>query len=162
MEEQVKYGKRKHGRGAAYRTVEQKIRSVVASMGEHVGYVFGNWAQVNVSLDGIECPTVVYVAPPSGTLEVDWREVRDRPSTQIGFVCNTEFDYENAANDNVIERMKMLFAGFVKAYNASGLFEVVQGELSYRVLYDHLDQNVTGILVEMPIEEIEGIDICAD
>ena len=69
---------------------------------------------------------------------------------------------EGEANDDVIEQMKRLCVKFVKALNGSGLFKQIEGKLPYQVLYDHLDQNVTGIVIEPPLEEEEGIIICED
>ena len=121
-----------------------------------------NWAQANVELDKIEKPTVIYVLPPSGTLTFKWNEVKDAPNTQIAFVCVTDFDFEGSKNDGIIEAMKRLAVRFVKALNESGLFEPIEGDVLYQVLYDHLDQNVTGIVLTLTLEETKGISICTD
>ncbi len=42
------------------------------------------------------------------------------------------------------------------------MFEVIEGEVPYRVLYDHLDANVTGIVIEPTLKEIIGISVCCD
>lgn len=143
-------------------TVEGKIRSIVASMGEDVEYRFMNWAQANVELDHIEKPTIVYVLPPSGTLTFKWNEVKDAPNTQIAFVCVTNFDFDGSENDGIIEEMKRLAIRFVKALNKSELFETIDGDVLYQVLYDHLDQNVTGIVLTLTLEEVKGVSICTD
>ena len=121
-----------------------------------------NWAQANVELDKIEKPTVIYVLPPSGTLTFKWNEVKDAPNTQIAFVCVTDFDFEGSKNDGIIEAMKRLAVRFVKALNESGLFEPIDGDVLYQVLYDHLDQNVTGVVLTLTLEETKGISICTD
>lgn len=145
-------------------TVEGKVRAIVASMNENVKYVFYNWAQANVALDTIldtiTQPTIIYVLPPSGKLDVVWNEVRDKPEAQIGFLCSTEFDFDTVENDNIIEAMKRLCARFLKELNKGKYFEPIEGEVRYKVLYDHLDQNVTGILISPPLEELEGISLC--
>lgn len=143
-------------------TVEGKVRTIVEAMGENVEYRFADWAQANVSLDKIKIPTIIYVLPPSGTLDFTWRDVKDRPNTQIAFVCNTKFDFDGQENDGIIEAMKRLCIRFVKALNESGMFEVIEGEVPYRVLYDHLDANVTGIVIEPTLKEIIGISVCCD
>ena len=51
-------------------TVESKIRFIVESMSEEVEYMFANWAQANVSLDNVRKPTIVYVLPPSGSIDI--------------------------------------------------------------------------------------------
>lgn len=143
-------------------TVEGKIRSIAATLGDDIEYRFMNWAQANVELDNIEKPTIVYVLPPSGTLTFKWNEVKDAPNTQIAFVCVTDFDFEGSKNDGIIEAMKRLAIRFVKALNESGLFELIEGDVLYQVLYDHLDQNVTGVVLTLTLEETKGVNICND
>lgn len=147
---------------ARYGTVEQKIRSIVESMGDGVNYMFKNWSQANDEIDHIDGPTIIYVLPPSGELDFDYSQVKDYPLSQIAFVASTEFDFEGEENDNIIERMKRLCIRFIKSLNASGLFELIEGRLSYRVLYDYFDQNVTGIVITPPLIEEEGVIICED
>lgn len=143
-----------------YGTVEKKVRKIVESLG--VSYMFKNWAQANDEIDNIDAPTVIYVLPPSGELFFHYSSVKDYPQSQIAFVSPTDFDFDGEENDNIIEQMKRLCIRFVKKLNESGLFEPIDGRLSYRVLYDHFDQNVTGIVITPPLIEEEGVIICED
>lgn len=146
---------------ARYGTVERKIREIAESI-DGVNYLFNNWAQANVAIDHIEGPTIIYVLPPSGELDFHHTSVKDYPQCQIAFVASTEFDFDGAENDNIIERMKRLCVNFVNRLNKSGLFSPIEGRLSYRVLYDHFDQNVTGIVITPELIEEEGVIICED
>lgn len=141
-------------------TVEKKVRNIVESLG--VSYMFKNWAQANEEIDNIEAPTVIYVLPPSGELDFHYSSVKDYPQSQIAFVSPTEFDFDGEENDNIVEQMKRLCIRFVVKLNDSGLFEPIYGRLSYRVLYDHFDQNVTGIVITPPLIEEKGVVICDD
>lgn len=145
-------------------TVEGKIRDIVTRMGKDVEYRFMNWAQLNVAMDKITKPTIVYVLPPSGDFYVDLQaqEIRDFPEAQIGFLCSTEFDFESDENDALIEQMKRLCYRFIKALNKSGYFSPIDGKLPYQLLYDHLDENVTGVVITPVLEEEEGVSICED
>lgn len=145
-----------------YGTVEAKVRSVVESIGEDVEYLFMNWSQANVAIDSITKPSVVYVLPPSGKLDFGYARVKDFPETQIAFLSPTDFDFDGTENDNIIEQMKRLAIKFVKALNASEYFEVIEGKHPYQVVYDFLDQNVTGVVLNLPLEEVEGVIICED
>lgn len=147
---------------AKYGTVESKVKAVAESLGDGVQYLFMNWAQANVAMDEVVKPSVVYVLPPSGTLDFDYARVKDYPETQIGFLSPTDFDFDGTENDNVIERMKRLAIRFVKALNESECFKLIEGKLSYQVVYDFLDQNVTGIVLSIPLEEVDGVAICED
>lgn len=141
-------------------TVEAKVRSIVESLGKEVSYQFCNWAQANVSLDKVSTPTIIYVLPPSGTLTFTWREVLDRPNVQIAFVSPADFDFDGSENDGIIEAMKRLCIRFVKALNESGYFEPLEDDQPYQVLYDHLDQNVTGIVISPTLKEVAGVNLC--
>ena len=143
-----------------YGTVEAKVRKVAESMGEDVEYLFMNWSQANVAMDAITKPSVVYVLPPSGKLDFSYARVKDYPETQIGFLAPTDFDFDGTENDNIIEQMKRLAIKFVKTLNASKSFELIEGKQTYQVVYDFLDQNVTGIVLNLPLEEVDGIIIC--
>lgn len=141
-------------------TVEGKVRAIVEDMGSDVAYQFMNWAQANVELDRIEKPTVVYVLPVSGKLNVSWNQIKDRPESFIAFVSSTEYDFDGEENDNIIEGMKRLAMRFIKTLNESGLFEIIENDVPYSVLYDHLDQNVTGIVITPVLKELVGVSIC--
>lgn len=141
-------------------TIEDKVHSVVRRMGEDVAYMFANWAQANVSLDDVTKPTILYILPPSGTLDINWSRIKDAPAAQIAFLCPTDFDFEGHVNDNIVERMKRLCYRFLKALNDSGLFEPIEGKLTYQVPYDVLDRNLTGIVITPPLEEVDGVVFC--
>lgn len=145
-----------------YETVEAKVRKVAESIGEDVEYLFMNWSQANVAMDAITKPSVVYVLPPSGKLDFSYARVKDYPETQIGFLAPTDFDFDGTENDNIIEQMKRLAIKFIKALNASKCFELIEGKQPYQVVYDFLDQNVTGIVLNLPLEEVDGIIICEE
>lgn len=147
--------------GAALGTVEGKVRTIVESMGEDVEYQFMNWAQANVRLDKVSRPTIVYVLPPSGTLTFSWKDVKDSPNSQIAFLCHTKFDFNGQENDGIIEEMKRLCIRFVRKLNESGLFDEIDYPIMYRVLYDYLDANVTGIVIEPTLKEVDGISLCS-
>lgn len=143
-------------------TVENKVRAIVKAMSADVEYLFCNWAQANVAIDGIQKPTIVYVLPANGTFDVRWQQVRDKPETFLAFLSNTELDFDGKKNDNIVEAMKRLAIRFIMTLNQSGYFQQIEGDLPYQVLYDHLDQNVTGIVITPILEEVEGVVICDD
>jgi len=145
-----------------YTTVEQKVHKIVDMMSCDAEYLFMNWAQANVAIRDITKPTIVYVLPPAGKLSFSYARVLDRPETQIGFVAPTEFDFDGHENDNIVEQMKRLAILFVKTLNESELFELIEGNVNYQVVYDYLDQNVTGIVLTLKLIEVDGVHICDD
>lgn len=135
-------------------SVQQRIKKIA----EHFTackYIFANWAQMNVELDRIEQPTICYILPPSGMIvpERNAMQFTDRPLTQIAFLSPTDFDFDGEKNDEIVEMMKILAIMFVKEINKSELFEFIDEEIEYQVPYDTMDDNVTGVVITLPIVE---------
>lgn len=143
-------------------SVESKVKAVVDSMNESVTYLYHNWAQANVAIDDIEGPTILYVLPTNGTLDVQWHSVKDNPESFIAFIDKAEFDFDGGDKNNIVERMKRLAIKFICALNKSGMFDVIEGNLRYQVLYDHLDMNVTGVVINPILKETDGIRTCGE
>ena len=58
--------------------------------------------------------------------------------------------------------MKRLCVRFVRAVNESGYFSPLEDDIPYQVLYDHLDHNVTGIVISPTLSEEAGINLCKE
>ena len=138
-------------------SVESKIKSVADTFqGEGVSYYFGDWARTNIALDSNILPAIVYVMPASGEIDLSAGNIRDKENALIAFLDKTTFDFEASENNIIVENMKALAMRFFVACNNSGLFDPIGGKLPYRVVYDMLDVNVTGITFEVPIKEVTG------
>lgn len=140
-------------------SVERKINKVVQIMGS-LRYIYDNWATANFRIDNKMLPAVINVLPVSGTLNVTDRKLRDFPNCLLAFVDKTEFDFDGKENDMVLERCKNMAMEFILTCNQSGLFEPISGDVRYSVLYDKLDVNVTGIVLELQLREKQGINLC--
>lgn len=143
-----------------FRTVEDKVRSIVASSLPDFKYLFVDYTQANVELDKLASPHVIYILPPSGTLLLRHDKFRDKPRTQLWFVCPTEFDFDGAVNDCLVESLKHAAMKFFSGLNSSGLFVPLEGALPYQVAYDAFDSNVTGVCFELELEEKDGVVLC--
>lgn len=140
-------------------SVQRRIKRIAKHFtGCH--YCFANWAQLNSILDAVEKPTICYILPPSGTLlpRRGATIFHDKPLTQIAFLAPTEFDFDGEENDDIVELMKLLMIMFIKEINRSGLFELIDDvEIQYQVPYDTMDDNVTGVLVTLPLVETPDV-----
>lgn len=139
-------------------TVEEKIKSVVDQMG--INYIFENWTTANVVLDSSTFPVMLNVLPVSGKFNVGKTQLKDCPNCMLAFLDKIELDANGIENDAVIERMKSLAKDFIKRMNSSGLFDYLEGEIPYSVVYDKLDVNVAGIVIELQIKETSGFSLC--
>lgn len=135
-------------------TVEEKIRSVVEAMG--IAYMFEDWSRANKKADKSKYPLCINVLPVAGSLNFTMGLIKDSPYCLLAFVDKAKFDFNGEENDQIIERMKTLAKRFVVRCNESGLFEPITGQVKYSVLYDKLDVNVTGITIQLTLQESRG------
>lgn len=140
-------------------TVEAKIKSIVEEM-KGVTYIFDNWATANVRLDSSAMPAVLNVLPVSGRFNLGKTQLKDFPNCMLAFLDKSDFDFDGTENDEIIERCKLLAKEFILRLNASEMFEQVEGDIPYSVVYDKLDVNVTGIVIEMQLKESRGLVLC--
>ena len=140
-------------------TVESKIKSIVEQM-EGVTYIFENWATANVRLDSGVMPAILNVLPVSGHFNLGKMHLKDFPNCMLAFLDKADLDFDGAENDAIIERCKEFAKEFILRLNASGLFEQVEGDIPYSIVYDKLDVNVTGIVIEMQLKEAKGLVLC--
>ena len=129
-------------------SVERKIASIAEKL-EGVTYLFDNWVTANVRLDKMPLPAIINLLPASGKFVISRTQLRDCPNCMIAFVDKTAFDFDGVENDEVIREL-----------NRSGLFEWVSDEVPYSVFYDKLDVNVTGIVIELKLKEVQGVPMC--
>lgn len=141
-------------------SVERKINKVIQTMDSGLTYIFDNWATANVRLDKLPLPAVINVLPVSGAFNVTARKMRDFPNCMLAFLDKTDLDFDGKENDVVLERCKNLAMEFILTANASGLFEPIEGDVSYSVVYDKMDVNVTGVVIELQLKEKKGINLC--
>lgn len=139
-------------------TVEGKVRTIATHLG--ATYVYNDWTKVNVDFDKLQYPAIIFIQPASGNLHVANGQIKDQPDTQFAFMDKTVYDDNGVGEDCVVERMKRLCYRFIKAFNESKLFEPLPEDISYRVVIDHLDQMVSGIIITPRIKERKGVLLC--
>ena len=125
-----------------------------------VTYVYDDWAGANVELDRVSQPSIINLLPVSGKLYFKNNQFKDEPNCMLAFADRTDFEANTIENNNVIEKCKRRSMEFFHRLNQSGLFEPVPEELPYSVFYDKLDENITGVCIEVRLKEITGITFC--
>lgn len=140
-------------------SVERKMASVAEKL-KGITYLFDNWATANVRLDKMPLPAIINLLPVSGKFIISRTQLRDCPNCMIAFADKTEFDFDGKENDTEAERCKEHAVNFIRELNKSGLFEWVSDEVPYSIFYDKLDVNVTGIVIELKLKEVQGVSMC--
>lgn len=136
-------------------TVQDKLKQVAESFG--VSFVFEDWTQANVEIDGTPLPAVVYVLPASGELNFKNGNIRDNQNGMLAFLDKVELNGNGLDNDCVVDRMKSLAMNFIVKLNQTGYFEPLGGVLKYQVAYNKLNAVTSGIVFEVTLKEITGI-----
>jgi len=138
--------------------VQEKIQKIVDSI-DGISYEFNDWTRANVKLDTKALPTCLYILPASGQFYFHNGIFRDFPNAMIAFLDKAEFDFEGNENEITVERMKKYAREFIVKLNASGMFQPIVEFIPYTVPYDILDVNLTGVVIDVQLKEIEGICI---
>lgn len=135
--------------------VETKIRQIVEQIGG-LHYEFNDWTRLNATLDYANLPVCVNVLPVAGELSNKNGNLRDYPHCLIAFMDKAELDFDGAENEITVNRMKDFAKKFITQVNRSGLFEAINENVPYSIVYDTLDVNLTGVAIELQLKELTG------
>ncbi len=135
--------------------VDEKIKQIVETI-PGLSYEFNDWTRANITLDNLPLPVCLYVLPASGTLKNKNGNFRDCPNAMIAFLDKAELDFDGADNEITVERMKDYAKRFIIAVNNSGMFGYIPEDTHYSVVYDLLSVNLTGITIQVKLEELQG------
>jgi len=134
--------------------VKDKVKEIVESMG--LPFQYNDWTRVNVEVDFTKLPLCVFVLPVSGQLYNKHLNIHDWPNCLIAFLDLAEMDFDGEENENTVDRMKKKAFEFVSAVNNSNAFEPLPDIIPYSVVYDYLDDNLTGIVLDVQLKERVG------
>lgn len=137
-------------------TVEQKVKSVAETM-EGLTYVFENWTKADIRIERFPLPAMVNLLPVSGSFKLKNNQFKDQPNCMFAFFDKSERDSNGSEYDTVVDRCKALAMEFIVKLNNSGLFEPIEGEISYSVSLDKLSTSVSGIIVSVQLKELKGV-----
>lgn len=139
--------------------IEMGIREIVSKM-DGVTYIYENWQTANVILDKIQLPAVVNVLPASGSFTIGNLKMYEGQNNMIAFLDKTELDFDGTENEDVIDKCKERARDFIIRVNRSNFFKPISGKVPYSVIYDRTDANLTGIMLELELEEKTGFVMC--
>lgn len=135
-------------------TIQEHIKSIAQQMG--IAYIYHNWTSVNQVVGTSKLPVMINVLPVSGSFSVGY-ELTESDNCMIAFLDKTECDFDAEQNDQVVERMKALAKDFLLRLNKVDSIENLSlDNVPYSVVYDKLDENLTGVILELRIGESEG------
>ena len=145
-------------------TLEAKIRHIVETCASESNtplygwnYLYDEWYTINERMSSENLPCVMNITPPSGRLvqgKVGWRDEGD---CIIGFAKKMDFDHDGTETDeSMVQPCKEAAVQFLTAAGQSGLFMPIPEEITYSVIFDHLDCNVCVVAIQVRLQEREG------
>lgn len=136
-------------------TIQEHIKSIAQQMG--IAYIYHNWTSVNQAVSTSKLPVMINVLPVSGSFSVGY-ELIERTNCMVAFLDKTDYDFDAEENDQIVERMKNLAKQFLVRLNKVADIENLNlDEVPYQVVYDKLDANLTGIILDLRISKSEGM-----
>lgn len=119
-------------------------------------YLYDEWYTINERMSSENLPCVMNITPPSGKLiqsRVGWLDEGD---CIIGFAQKMDFDFDGTETDSIVQECKAAAVQFLAAVGQSGLFYPIPDEITYSVIFDHLDCNVCVVAIQVALKEREG------
>lgn len=137
-------------------TIQERIQAIAKEM--DIAYIYHNWTSVNQMADTAQLPVMINVLPVSGQFQVDGFRLTESANCLVAFLDKTDYDFDAEENDTIVERMKGYAKRFLLAVNATeGLEPLDLSTVDYQIVYDKLDVNLTGVMLDLRIKESEGI-----
>lgn len=136
-------------------TIQERIKRVAKKMG--IAYIYHNWTSANVMLESVKLPVMVNVLPVSGFFHLDGYQLKESANCLVAFLDKTDFDFDAEENDTIVEKMKQKAKRFLRELNDDGGFEEIDlTNVRYEVVYDKMDINLTGIILDLSLRKTEG------
>lgn len=135
-------------------SITQKIQESVKAATE-VRCYYQSAEALNRIADYAEMPCAAFTLLEQQQLTTDNGNYRERVQIAMFFVDVTEFDFEAAQNELIIQGCKRLALQWLKALQQSKTLRLIANNGTQRV-YDEADAILTGFAVNVTLEEIEG------
>lgn len=143
--------------------IEAKIEAIVKMLSRKHNYIYESWQGANEALERLDIedfPVCINVLPVSGSLQFQTMQSVDAPNCMIAFLDRArELDFIGDTNELSVNKCKDAAREFVELCNGSGWFEWID-YINYSVIYDKMDATLTGIMLDVRLQEKQGAPIC--
>ena len=136
--------------------IDKKKKEIAANDLPGFTSVSETWSDADTAVDRTPLPAVICVLPVSGTLELHNGRSRDSESLQIAFVDKVPRNANGEDNAATYNNMKDAAVRFLRGVQKSGYFAPLPDSISYRVICERLSSIVTGVCLELELEELSG------
>lgn len=147
----------------------EQLKRIASDMG--VPFIFESYPRLSLQLDKVKrgsdkavqapfgsFPVCICLQPVSGVWNVHpmTGERRERQNCIIVFADAMPFDFTGEQAEAISEALKEKATEFIDRINASGHFEPIYGQVSYKVGYDRFDACLCLVTMEFVLSPLYG------
>lgn len=133
-------------------TIDEKIKAVAEEYLPTYTYVYNDEYDSDQAIDRNPLPAIVHLLPSDGTMFIRNGKIYDRETVSVCFFDKVAKDASGDDQREVVDAMKAVGHGFIRALNDSGYFQTIT-TWSYRVHYNQLASIVTGVEFILVLED---------
>lgn len=149
------------------KTIEQ-LKRIASDMG--VSFIYESYPRLSLLLDKVKraggelrtpfasLPVCICIQPVSGVWNVHpmTGERRERQNCIVAFADAMPLDFTGEQAEAISEALKVKATEFIDRINASGYFEPIYGQVSYKVSYDRFDACLCLVTIEFVLSPLYG------
>lgn len=146
----------------------KKLKDIAEAMG--MTFLYESYPRLNLLLDKVKrvngdvrapfgtFPVCICLQPIGGAWDIHRRtdERKDRQNCIVAFGEPMPLDFTGEQAGEISERLKGLATEFIERINASGEFEGIYGQVSYKIGYDRFDACLCLVTVEFTLVPAYG------
>lgn len=146
----------------------EQLKRIASDMG--VSFIYESYPRLNLLLDKVKraggelrtpfasLPVCICIQPVSGVWNVHpmTGERRERQNCIIAFADAMPLDFTGEQAEEISEVLKERATEFIDRINASGYFEPIYGQVSYKVGYDRFDACLCLVTIEFVLSPLYG------
>jgi len=136
--------------------INDKLQQIVSKI-EGLSFEYNDYARFNKKTTQIKMPVCFVQTPFNGTIKNKNGRLKDIVNVTVCFLDLAELDFEGNKNEYTIEEMKSYAKRFIWELNKSNLFKPLPENVLYHIYYNKLNDNLTGVELDLQLEELTGI-----
>lgn len=119
---------------------------IVGSPAQQLDFYYNSWPKTNEDFDNAIFPAVALIRVEIGNFTIMKTGIGTQHDIIMLFADTTTADFDSEANEAILIPLRSIAVKFLNAYNKSGKFEQIIGEVPFLEFYEEkFDAMLTGI-----------------
>lgn len=147
----------------------EHLKRIAGDMG--MAFIYESYPRLNILLDKVKrgsdkvlrtpfasLPVCICIQPIGGVWNIHpmTGERRERQNCIVAFADAMPLDFTGEQAEEISEALKEKATEFIDRINASGSFEPIYGQVSYKVSYDRFDACLCLVTIEFVLSPLYG------